>query len=199
MVKEIKSIGVRHGEKRRSELIDPPEGLAVEKGSTRQAAPARPRFIKIDMKRGVAEQAKGPRGAIILEKTDKLITLTEDGTLKKVPANYKGPLGLGLSPVLLAKKESDVSERKYLAVFTLGDQLKAMMVVGEDLCKVTSKGKRVIPEEATLLYFGEGSYVVPWASNRKKKVELFPVSTKQGKPGGKGIKVANLEDVQGVK
>jgi hypothetical protein len=41
--------------------------------------------------------------------------------------------------------------------------------------------------------------VVPWASNRKKKVELFPVSTKQGKPGGKGIKVANLEDVQGVK
>jgi hypothetical protein len=147
------------------------------------------------MKRGVAEQAKGPRGAIILEKTDKLITLTEDGTLKKVPPNFKGPLGMGLSPVLLAKKETDVAERKYLAVFTLGDQLKAMMVAGGDLCKVTSKGKRVIPEEAQLLYFGEGSYVVPWASNRKKKVELFPVSTKQGKPGARGVKVANITEI----
>jgi DNA gyrase/topoisomerase IV subunit A len=195
MVKEIKEIGVRHGEKRRSELIDPPEGLVVEKGSSRAAAPARPKFIKIDLKRGVAEQVKGPRGAIILEKTDKLITLTEDGTLKKVPPNFKGPLGMGLSPVLLAKKETDVAERKYLAVFTLGDQLKAMMVAGSDLCKVTSKGKRVIPEEAQLLYFGEGSYVVPWASNRKKKVELFPVSTKQGKPGARGIKVATVTDL----
>ena len=195
MVKEIKEIGVRHGEKRRSELIDPPEGLVVEKGSSRAAAPARPKFIKIDLKRGVAEQVKGPRGAIILEKTDKLITLTEDGTLKKLPPNFKGPLGMGLSPVLLAKKETDVAERKYLAVFTLGDQLKAMMVAGSDLCKVTSKGKRVIPEEAQLLYFGEGSYVVPWASNRKKKVELFPVSTRQGKPGARGIKVATLTEI----
>jgi len=195
MVKEIKEISVRHGEKRRSELIDPPEGLVVEKGSSRAAAPARPKFIKIDLKRGVAEQVKGPRGAIILEKTDKLITLTEDGTLKKLPPNFKGPLGMGLSPVLLAKKETDVAERKYLAVFTLGDQLKAMMVAGSDLCKVTSKGKRVIPEEATLLYFGEGSYVVPWASNRKKKVELFPISTKQGKPGARGIKVATLTEI----
>jgi DNA gyrase/topoisomerase IV subunit A len=196
MLKEIKEIGTRYGEKRRSALIDPPEGLVVERGSSRQAAPvARPRFVKIDMKRGLAEQAKGPRGAIILEKTDKLITLTEDGTLKKVPPNFKGPLGMGLSPVLLAKKETDVAERKYLAVFTLGDQLKAMMVAGGDLCKVTSKGKRVIPEEATLLYFGEGSYVVPWASNRKKKVELFPVSTKQGKPGARGVKVANITEI----
>jgi DNA gyrase subunit A len=197
MIKEIKAIGVRYGDDNRSPLIDSPEGLTIEKGSPRQVAPAtRPRFIKIDMKRGVAEQMKGPRGAIVLEKTDKLVTLTEDGTLKKVPPTYKGPLGMGLSPVLLAKKESDVSERKYLAVFTLGDQLKAMMVAGSDLCKVTSKGKRVIPEEAQLLYFGEGSYVVPWTSTRKKKVELFPVSTKQGRPGAKGIKVASLTEIQ---
>ena len=196
MVKEIKAIGVRYGEKRRSELIDPPEGLTVEKGSARQATPVtKPRFIKIDMKRGVVEQVKGPRGAIILERSDKLITLTLDGTLKKVAANYKGPLADGYSAVALAKKETEVKDRKYLAVFTLGDQLKAMMVAGEDLCKVTSKGKRVIPEEATLLYFGEGSYVVPWASSRKRKVELFPVSTKQGKPGAKGIKVASLTEI----
>jgi hypothetical protein len=131
----------------------------------------------------------------VLEKSDKIITLTLDGTLKKLPANYKGPLSDSYSEVALAKKETEVASRKYLAVFTLGDQLKAMMVAGEDLCKVTSKGKKVIPEEAQLLYFGEGSYVVPWASTRKKKVELFPVSTKQGKPGGKGIKVASITDI----
>jgi DNA gyrase subunit A len=195
MTKEIKAIGVRYGEKRRSELIDPPEGLAIEKGSSRPTAPAKPRFVKIDMKKGVVTQVKGPRGAMVLEKSDKLITLTLDGTLKKLPANYKGPLSDSYSEVALAKKETEVASRKYLAVFILGDQLKAMMVAGEDLCKVTSKGKRVIPGEAQLLYFGEGSYVVPWASSRKRKVELFPVSTKQGKPGAKGVKVASLTDV----
>jgi DNA gyrase subunit A len=195
MLKEIKAIAVRYGEKRRSEIIDPPEGLAVEKGSSRQAAPSKPRFIKIDMKRGVIEQAKGPRGATILERSDKLVTITLDGTLKKLPSNYKGPISDGFSPVALAKRENEVKERKYLVVFTLGDQLKAMMVAGEDLCKVTSKGKRVIPEEAQLLYFGEESYVVPWASSRKRKVELFPLSTKQGKPGARGIKVASISEV----
>jgi DNA gyrase/topoisomerase IV subunit A len=197
MIKEIKAISVRHGEARRSEIIDPPEGLALEKGSSQQAATvARPRFMKIDMKRGVAEQVKGPRGAIIMEKTDKLITLTEDGTIKKVPPAYKGPLSSGFSPVVLAKKESEVAERKYLVVFTLEDTLKAMMVAGSDLCKVTSKGKNLLPENAELKYFGEGSYVVPWTSTRKKKVELFPVSTKQGRPGAKGIKVAALTEIQ---
>jgi DNA gyrase/topoisomerase IV subunit A len=195
MVKEIKKIGVRYGEKRRSEIIDPPEGLTVEKGTNRVATPAKPRFVKIDMQKGLVTQVKGPRGAMVLEKTDKLVTLTLDGTLKKLPANYKGPISDSYSPVALAKKENEVKERKYLAVFTLGDQLKAMMVAGEDLCKVTSKGKKVIPEEAQLLYFGEGSYVVPWASSRKRKVELFPVSTKQGKPGAKGVKIASISEV----
>jgi hypothetical protein len=96
---------------------------------------------------------------------------------------------------VLAKKETDVRERKYLMVFTLGDQLKAMMISGEDLTKVTSKGKQALPEGATMLYFGEGSYTVPWASSRKKKVELFPVTTKQGKPGSKGIKVATISEI----
>jgi DNA gyrase subunit A len=195
MLKEIKEIGVRYGEERRSELIGIPEGIAVEKKTSGQA-PAKPRFIKIDMKKGVAEQAKGPRGCLVVERSEKVITLTQDGTLKKLPANYKGPLGEGYSPVMLAKKETEVKERSYLMVFTLGDQLKAMAIAGEDLTKATSKGKQALPAGATMLYFGEGSYVVPWASTRKKKVELFPVTTKAGKPGGKGIKVASLDEVK---
>jgi len=195
MVKEVKAISVRYGEKRRSEMIDVPEGLTVEKTSARQAAPAKPKFLKIDMKKGTVEQAKGPRGCLVVEKSEKVITLTQDGTLKKLPANYKGPLGEGYSPVMLAKKETEVKERSYLLVFTLDNQLKAMAIAGEDLTKATSKGKQALPPGATMLYFGEGSYVVPWASARKKKVELFPVSTKQGKPGGKGIKIAAISEI----
>ena len=196
MIKEVKAIGVRYGEARRSALIDPPEGLAIEKGSSRTAPSApKPKFLKIDMKKGTVEQAKGPRGCLVVEKSEKVITLTQDGTLKKLPSNYKGPLGEGYSPVMLAKKETEVKERSYLMVFTLGDQLKAMAIAGEDLTKATSKGKQALPQGATMLYFGEGSYVVPWVSSRKKKVELFPVSTKQGKPGGKGIKVATITEI----
>lgn len=196
MIKEIKVIGERHGEKRRSNIIDVPEGLVTEKASTRQTATvAKPKFIKIDMDKGVVEQVKGPRGAIILEKSDKLITLTRDGTLRKLPSNYRGPLGESYTSVVLAKRETEVKERSYLLVFTLGTQLKAMTITGEDLTKVTSKGKQTLPDGATMLYFGEGSYTVPWTSTRKKKVELFPVKTKAGKPGSKGTKVADLADI----
>jgi DNA gyrase subunit A len=195
MVKEIKAIGVRYGEARRSEIIDPPETLRVEKGANRPVATAKPRFLQVDNKKGIISQAKGPRGSILLEKTDKLIAILENGTLKKLPANFKGAIGESYSPVVLAKKESDVATRKYLLVFTLEDQLKALAIDGSDLCKVTSKGKSILPEGATLAYFGEGSYTVPWLSTRKKKVELFPVNTKPGKPGAKGIKVANLDEI----
>jgi DNA gyrase subunit A len=196
MIKEIKAIGVRYGDGNRSIVIDPPEGLTVERGSQTRTAPvSRPKFIKIDTKRGVVEQAKGPRGAIVMEKTEKLITLTQDGTIKKLPANYKGPLSTGFSSVVLAKKESDVTSRKYLVVFTLEETLKAMVVSGEDLIKVTSKGKSLLPEGATLIHFGESTYSVPWSSSRKKPLKL-DLSVKQGKPGAKGIKVATLTEVQ---
>ena len=195
MVAEVKAIGIRHGEASRSAIIDPPESLSVEKGSSRTATVAKPRFLKIDMKRGVVEQAKGPRGALLLERSDKLVVLTEDGTLKKVASNFKGPIADNFYPVCLAKKESDVATRSYLLVFTLENQLKAIAIDGADLCRVTSKGKQALPEGAKLLYCGEGPYSVPWISTRKKKVELFPVNTKKGKPGAKGIKIARLDDI----
>lgn len=195
MFKEIKAIGVRYGDANRSMVIDPPEGLTVEKGARKVETISRPKFIKIDAKRGVAEQVKGPRGAIVMEKADKLITVTQDGTIKKLPANYKGPLSTGFSPVVLAKKECDIETRKYLVVFVLENALKAMVVSGEDLTKVTSKGKCLLPGGADLIYFGEGTYDVPWASSRKKPLKL-DLSVKPGKPGAKGIKLAALTEIQ---
>jgi DNA gyrase/topoisomerase IV subunit A len=197
MVTEIKKIGVRYGEARRSNIIDPPDSLTVEKGAkVASAQVSRPRFLKVDMKKGIVEAAKGPRGAMVLDPKDKLITITADGTLKKLPANFRGVLGTNYSEVKLAKKETDVAERKYLLVFILEDQLKAVAIAGSDLCRSTSKGKSILPEGATMVYFGEGPYSVPWVSTRKKKVELFPINTKAGKPGAKGVKIANLADIE---
>ena len=196
MVAEIKAIGTRYGETRRSELIDPPESLTVEKGSSRSATPlAKPRFLKIDMKRGVIEQTKGPRGALILETSDKLVCLTDDGMLRKLPATFKGTLSNSCVNVALAAKERDVAERKYLCVFMLNENLQALSISGEDLCRTTSTGKRFIPETATLVHFGEGPYKVLWVSTRKKTIELSPLTVKMGKPGAKGIKVAHMEEV----
>jgi DNA gyrase/topoisomerase IV subunit A len=194
MLKEVKAIGKKFGNSRRSTLIDLPPEVSTGKTTVRASTPAKPRFLKIDKAKGTVEQAKGPRGALVLESTDKLITLTQDGTIKKVPANFKGPLGVGHSAVLLAKKEADVVSRKYLLVFTLEEMLKAMVVSGEDLTKVTSKGKAILPEGSQIVHFGEESHTVHWISTRKKPT-LLDLSVKPGKPGGKGIKIGNLTDI----
>lgn len=198
--KQLDHLSKRHGEARRSAVVeaaplapssDPRAGSKAPAGGVT----AKPRFVKVDVKKGVVDQVKGPRGAIVLEKSDKLVLMTEDGTLKKVAFNFKGTVSTAYSPVVLAKKEMEVSQRKYLLIFTLEDQLKAIAFEGVDLCRTTSAGKRYLPEGATLRYFGEGPYVVPFLSTRKKKVALSAADVKAGKPGAKGIKVANLSEV----
>lgn len=192
--KEVRAIGTRYGEKRRSEIIAPPVSLTVEKGTSRSAAPARPRFMKIDKKRGTVEQAKGPRGAMVVEGKEKVILATESGYLRKVPANFKGPIATEYSPVVLASRETEVTSKKYLVVFELDGALKAMVLSGSDLCKANSKGKTFLTEGAKLIHFGENAYTVTWKSKRKKPVVL-DLSTKAGKPNGKGIKVGNMSDL----
>jgi DNA gyrase/topoisomerase IV subunit A len=198
LFKQMNEIAKRHGQARRSVLIDTPDTLTPTKTERGTAAPRipKPRFMKVDQKKGTIEQVKGPRGAMVVDANDKIILMTQDGTLKKVGANFKGPISNGYTPVALVKKETEVSERKFLTVFVLDGQLKAMMIDGKDLCRVTSKGKRWLPEGAEFQFFGEGSYTVPWVSPRKKKVELFPVTIKAGRPGSKGVKVASLSEVK---
>lgn len=198
--KQLTELGKRHGEARRSALVEAAPltaGPGPRTGSKALAgAPAaKPRFVKVDVKKGIVDQVKGPRGAIVLEKSDKLVLMTEDGTLKKVAFNFKGTVSNVYSPVVLAKKESEVTQRKYLLVFTLDDQLKAITLEGADLCRTTSTGKKYLPEGAVIKYFGEGPYNVPFSSARKKKVALSAATVKTGKPGAKGIKVANLSEV----
>ena len=195
---QVTELAKRHGEARRSPVVAAPAPAAQTSPRSQAKAPAaapRPRFLKVDLKRGVVEQAKGPRGAMVLDAKDKLILMTECGLLKKVPATFKGPISTEYSPVKLAKRETEVLERKYLCVFTLEDQLKAMVLSGEDLCKTTSKGKQWLPSDAKLVFFGEGTYDVPWISPRKKKTVLSLSNVKGARPGAKGIKVANQGEV----
>ena len=195
---QITELAKRHGEARRSALVEPPAGSATitpKTGQKRPPAPPKPRFLKIDLKKGLVEQAKGPRGAMVVDAKEKVVLMTQDGYLKKVAATFKGPISSSYGPVALAKRETEVSQRKYLCVFKLEGQLKAVVLNGEDLCKATSKGKLFLPSEAEFVYLGEGSYPVPWVSSRKKKVELNLNTVKQGRPGAKGIKVANLDEV----
>jgi DNA gyrase/topoisomerase IV subunit A len=197
MLTELTELGKRHGEARRSSLVDPPVASISPSPSTRSRAPetaSKPRFLKVDAKKGTVEQVKGPRGALVVDSREKVILMTEDGTLKKVPATFKGAISSSYSPVSLAKRESEVLTRKFLVIFTLDDQLKAMVLKGEDICKTTSKGKRWIPEGSKVLHFGENSYQVTWVSKRKKPVKI-DLDVKEGKPGSRGIKIASLEDV----
>ena len=199
MLAEIKAISKKFGEPRRSQLIDIPEGFGFAKqnepGQPRSPSVPKPRYIKVDTDKGILTKAPGPRGALVLQSSDKLITLTADGTLKRLPSNYTGTLSTTYSQVLLAKPESDVTTRKYLLVFTYKDALKAMTIAGEHLAKTTSTGKAILPEGATILHFSEKPYTVHFVSGRKKPVVLT-LETKQGKPGGLGIKIATLNQVQ---
>jgi hypothetical protein len=149
----------------------------------------------VDQKKGIVSQAKGPRGALVLDQKDKVIFFTQDGLLRKVPATFKGPVGESYTPVILAKRETEVALRKYLCVFKLGEMLKAIVFEGESLCKVTSKGKSAIPDGAELVHFDEKPFTVTFASKRKKPIELTLASVKLGKPGGTGTKIANLCDL----
>jgi DNA gyrase/topoisomerase IV subunit A len=200
MVAELTELGKRHGEARRSPLVPPPLTSLAPSPSAKVKAPAgasKPRFMKVDTKKGTVEQVKGPRGALVVDSKEKVILMTEDGMLKKVASNFKGAISTGYSGVVLAKREPEVAARKFLAVFELEGQLKAMTLSGEDLCRTTSKGKQWLPEGAVFRFLGEGSYTVNWVSSRKKPLSL-DLKVKAGKPGTKGIKVASLTEVKAL-
>ena len=193
---QMDELAKRHGQARRSQLIEAPDSFSTARGpgEKRIASPSKPKFLKIDSKRGVIEQVKIVKGSTVVEKTDKLIVLGEQGLFKKLPSSFKGGVFDSAVSLVLAKKESDVITKKFLTVFKLDGALKAMVLSGTDLAKTTSSGKRWLPEGAEVVHFGEGSYKVEFASSRKKPMVLN-LSAKAGKPGGKGIKIASLTDL----
>jgi DNA gyrase subunit A len=192
---QMDELAKRHGQARRSQLIEAPDSYSVARNSgEKRTIISKPKFLKIDMQRGVIEQTKIVKGSTVVEKTDKLIVLGENGLFKKLPSSFKGGVFDSFTPLVMAKKELDVASKKYLAVFKLDGALKAMVLEGVNLAKTTSSGKRWLPEGSELVHFGEGSYKVEFASTRKKPI-ILDLLVKAGKPAGKGIKVAALTDL----
>jgi len=199
-LKQMAEFAKRHGQGRRSFLVVPPACEVKATISNGPKAPrvspiAKPRFMIVDAKKGVITQAKGPRGAMVLEQKDKVIFIMQSGFFCKVAATFKGPVAENYVPVVLAKREHEIMDRKFLAVFTLDNSLKAFVLNGADFTRVTSKGKSFLPEGAELVYFGENDFTLNFVSARKKPMVASLSNTKVGRPGAKGIKLANLNEV----
>lgn len=199
-LKQMAEFAKRHGQGRRSSLVVPPACEVKATISNGPKAPrvspmAKPRFMIVDAKKGVITQAKGPRGAMVLEQKDKVIFIMQSGFFCKVAATFKGPVAENYMPVVLAKREHEIVDRKFLAVFTLDNLLKAVVLNGADFTRVTSKGKSFLPEGAELIYFGENDFTLNFVSARKKPMVASLSNTKVGRPGAKGIKLANLNEV----
>jgi DNA gyrase/topoisomerase IV subunit A len=102
--KQMDELAKRHGNARQSQLIAKPDVYVVQ--TTKKASlvgpQTKPRFMLVDQKKGIVTQAKGPRGAMVVDRSEKVVLMTQDGTLKKVASNFKGPISDGYSPVVLA-------------------------------------------------------------------------------------------------
>ena len=111
--------------------------------------------------------------------------------VRKVGANAKGPLAAKPVSILSMSKVS-LAGKPVIAVYKLGNGIYANILTWEALAKTTSKGKRFLPEGAELVHLGE-TYTVAMKGRRKDKV--IGINTVKPRPvGGKGTKIANIED-----
>lgn len=198
LLDEIDEIGLRHGNARRSKLIEPPTDLQVttiKQGRKKMTVTTteKPRFVTIDSDLGIlTQQRKLVAGASVVEKTDKLIFVCDNGRFTKVAANAKGPLFDAPTKILHWAKLSALPELPLVAVWKLDDGVYANVIPWDKLTKTTSKGKAWLPEGAELLHLG-GTYSLE-KEGRKRDIEININSVKSRPVGGKGTKVAKVED-----
>ena len=195
LLEEIDDIATRHGNARRSKLIGAPDELdaQVVKQGKSSTSVSRPRFIKVDEKLGVLTQLKKiARGATVIESTDKMLFMCDNGKTYRVAATAKGPIADQPTQVLYKTKLSTMSDVPIIAVWKLDGGVYANVMPLETLSKCTSKGKRWLPEGAELIHLG-GTFTLE-KTGRKKDLVIAINSIKPRPIGGKGNKIAKLED-----
>lgn len=190
----------RHGNARKCALIDRPKtvDVPVAKGNKKPAVAAAPRsrYMKVDTKKGIIDQLKGPRGSnVVIPDNDKLIILSEDGVVKRLPSRHSGPAFDNPVGVCYYQRQSVIEKEVFLAVWIRNGAIYSNVIQGEHLCKTTSKGKRWLPQDSTLLYFGKGSYEINFVSKRRKPRKLTIKGTKQRALGGVGNKLFPIDEV----
>lgn len=179
---ELEELAKRHGNARKSKLI---KGISPEEKKEEKPAVTKTRFLKVNQAKGTVEQLKGARGAnLIIPGGDKLIVLSEEGWVKRLPPTAKGALFDKPTKLVLAQRQEKVSSETFLCVWDYQGSVFAATIKGDDLRKTTSTGKRWLREGATLLYFGTGK----WKTLTIGTVPLKPLASK-------GVKQRLLKDL----
>lgn len=196
VIDEISELAERYGNARRSEIIEPPaeaKGMVVKVGR-KKVEVAKPRFVKIDNKTGVVTQLrKMTRGCTVIDRDDKFVFVTDDGKFRKTPSSYKGPLGDNPTKVLFQSKVSSLPDHPLVAVWELDNGVYANVIPWEALTKTTSKGKAWLPDGAKLISLG-GTYTLKMSGRKRDKV-IGINTVKTRSVGGRGSKIANVEDL----
>lgn len=195
IIAEAEAIGLRHGNARRSKAIKSPEEVQFSEPTkaAKVATGAKPRYVQVDTKLGVVTQLKKMvRGCMVIDSTEKLVFVCDDGKFYKVASNFKGPVTSNPVNVLAKARTGALSEAPLVVVFKLGDDLRANTITWESLTKCTSKGKRYIPEDAELIHIG-GTYELKRKGRRKD--QTITINAVQPKPlGGRGTKLDKIEN-----
>lgn len=199
IVSEVEALAERHGNARRSKAIDEPKGLTVEtvkvgrkKVEVKTTGP-KTRFVLLDEEKGICTQLKGPRGANLSVQDDqKIILACGNGLFYKISAKHKGPVSTEPTKVLARATTAKLPSKPLIAVWKTEEGVFANLIPWETLQKTTSRGKRWLPDGAELLHLGD-SYTLPMSGRRKDKI--LSASTLKARPvGGKGTKLAKLEE-----
>ncbi len=198
IIKEVEDIAERHGNARRSQAIPEPKYAAVatvvkvgkEKIQVAQTGP-KPRFILLDEEKAILTQLKGPRGAtMIVQPDEKMVLACDNGLVYKVGAWFKGPVYNQPTKVLGRCSTNHLPSNLWLAVWDTSEGTFANSIDWEILSRTTTKGKRWIPEGATLRYFGPDAYTIEYESKRKKPRVISAAQLKPKWPGGRGHRIA---------
>ena len=197
ILEEVDAAAQRHGNMRRSKVVEPPVELAVttvKVGRKTVNAGPKPRFVMIDEKKGiVTQERKMKRGCMVVQSSERLIFMCDNGFFYKTTSRHKGPIADGPTQVLYKTHSDSLPVAPVLVVFELDGSVYVNSIPGETLMKCTAKGKRFMPEGAVLLHLG-GNYTVE-KTGRKKNVELTPSAVKSRPVTGKGTKICASEDM----
>ena len=197
IMEEVDTIATRHGNTRRSKVIEPPKELTVQvikQGRTNiKVEGPKPRFVQVDEGKGIlTQQKKLDRKSWVVQADDKMVFVCDNGFFTKVGARHKGPLFDSPTKVLFRAKSSSLPEAPLVVIYKIGDALYGNIMAWDSLTKCTSRGKKFLPEGAELVHLG-GTYTLSMAGRRKDKV--IGINTVKPRPvGGKGTKLANLVD-----
>lgn len=193
---EVDEIAVRHGNARRSKVINPPKELDVQivKQGRKQIAVSgpKPRFVKVDEKLGVvAQDRKLSRGAWIVQTDQKMIFLGDNGRYKKVGATFKGPIFEGPTKILAKAHNGALPNEPLIAVYRIEDSIYANVLNWDVLERCTSRGKNWLPEGAELINLDTKPFILEMKGRRKDK-EVSIDTIKPRPVGGKGNKLADV-------